>query len=493
MKNILTARIFSRSKKSIAGMWLPVVLPLLLLACKQELTENPKSLAAETFYNTKAEVESAVFAIYLPLRPNTMPNYYATLECQSDYGYGRGSWAQMNEYQGLNDANTTRIGPFWSDFYVSIRNANFVIGNTPNSNAISETDKALYMGEARFLRAFCYFHLVRNWGGVPLRTEENLDVIDIPRSSKEDVYALILEDLAYAETNLGDVALQSGRPSKWTAKTLLADVYLELKRFAEARDKADEAIKSGKYALVPISTTADYEKIYGPDVITTKEEIFYIKYAREVEQGNYMLWITNHPSTELFAAGGAYAIYSETTNPVYANWDNADLRKGMWTKVDIGLGPNSLVSSKYQDPQAISERGAGNDLPVYRYSELLLLYAEAACRAGNAPTAEAMEALNKVHRRAYGHNPEAPSAVDFKLADYDAQSFADLVMKERGYEFQFEGKRWLELKRSGRAKEIIQAVKGITIADKNFLWPIPLSEMNYNKALDPAKDQNPGY
>ncbi|WP_343704116.1 RagB/SusD family nutrient uptake outer membrane protein [Chitinophaga sp.] len=480
-------------KNNILAILLKAAMPLLLLACKHELTESPQSLMAETFYNTKAEVESAVFAIYLPLRPNTMPNYYATLECQSDYGYGRGSWAQMNEYQGFNDVNTNRINPFWADFYVSIRNANFVIRNTPNGNAISEAEKAMYIGEARFLRAFDYFHLVRNWGGVPLRTEENLDVTDIPRSSKEDVYALILADLAYAETNLPDVAAQSGRPSKWTAKTLLADVYLELGRFAEARDKADEAIKSGKYALVPVSSTADYQKIYGPEVITTKEEIFYFKYSRQVEQGNYMLWITNHPSTGLFKAGGAYAIYSETTNPVYAGWNNADFRKGMWTKINIGLGPNSLVSSKYQDPQAISQRGAGTDLPVYRYSELLLMYAEAACRAGNAPTAEAMEALNKVHRRAYGYNPEAPSAVDFKLADYDAQSFVDLVMKERGYEFQFEGKRWLELKRSGRAKEIIKAVKNITVADKNMLWPIPLSEMNYNKALDPAKDQNPGY
>lgn len=475
------------------GMLLMLFLPLLLAACKKELEENPPKLAVETFYNTPAEAESAVNAIYKPLRPDAMPNYYATLECQSDYSYGRGSWAQMSEFQGLNDANITRVGGFWTEFYVSIRNANFVIKNVPNGNAISDADKARFVAEARFLRAFVYFHLVRNWGGVPLRTEENMLTVDVPRSTKEAVYDLMLQDLVEAETNLPDVPTQGGRPSKWTAKTLLADVYLELGRYAEARDKADEAIKSGKYALVPITSTADYQKIYGPDVTTTREEIFSFKYTRLADQGNYMLWITNHPSTKLFTAGGAYAIYSDVTNPVYRDWNAADFRKGMWMKVNIGLGPNSLVSSKYQDPQAISQRGAGNDLPVYRYSELLLLYAEAATRAGGAPTAAAMEALNKVHRRAYGFNPEVASAVDFKLEDYTADSFVDLVMKERGYEFQFEGKRWLELKRSGRSKEIIKAVKGITIADKNYLWPIPLSEMNYNKALDPAKDQNPGY
>lgn len=473
---------------------LKAILPLLLLSCNKTLEENPPSLAVETFYNTKEEVESAVNAIYWPLRYDAIPNYIATLECQSDYGYGRGSWAQMNEYQGLNDVNITRVGTFWTNFYIAIRNANFVIKNAPNGNAISEADIAKYVGEARFLRAFTYFQLVRNWGGVLLRTEANMEETDLPRSNAEQVYALILEDLAYAETNLPDAPAQTGRPSKWTAKTLLADVYLQLARYEEARDKANEVIASSKYALVPVASTADYQKIYGPDVVTTKEEIFSFKYMRQDGQGNYILWITNHPSTKLFTAGGAYAIYSDKQNAVYKNWDDADFRKGMWMNVNIGLGANSLVSSKYQDKLAISQRGAGTDLPVYRYSELLLIYAEAASRVNGGPTPEAMEALNKVHRRAYGFDPVVPSAVDFKITDYNTDAgFLALVMKERGYEFQFEGKRWLELKRTGKAPEIISAVKGKTIIEKNYLWPIPLSEMNYNQALDPAKDQNPGY
>lgn len=493
MKKTITIYIFREQVKLLSCLLLTIMLPLLLASCKKSLEENPKSLAVETFYNTKAEVESAVNAIYTPLRANTIPNYIATLECQSDYAYGRGSWAQMSEFQGLNDVNVTRVGGFWSDFYLSIRNANLVIRNAPNGNAISEGDIAIYVGEARFLRAFSYFHLVRNWGGVILRTEDNITETDLPRGTAEQVYTLILDDLVYAETNLPDVPAQTGRPSKWTAKTLLADVYLQLQRYEEARDKADEVVQSGKYALVPVASTEDFQKIYGPDVITTKEEIFSLKYMRQEGQGNYMLWITNHPSTKLFTAGGAYAIYSEKTNLVYENWNDADFRKGIWMNVNIGLGANSLVSSKYQDKLAISQRGAGNDLPMYRYAELLLIYAEAASHANNGPTPEAMEALNKVHRRAYGEDPEAPSPIDFDAGDYDDAGFLALVMKERGYELQFEGKRWLELKRTGKAQEIIMAVKGITIAPKNDLWPIPLSEMNYNKALDPATDQNPGY
>jgi hypothetical protein len=124
---------------------------------------------------------------------------------------------------------------------------------------------------------------------------------------------------------------------------------------------------------------------------------------------------------------------------------------------------------------------------------VLLIYAEASSRAGNGPTAAGLEALNQVHRRAFGKAPAVASAVDFKLADYNAATFPELVLKERSYEFQLEGKRWLDLKRTGTAKAVILAEKGKVVADKHLLWPIPVSELNYNKALNPATDQNLGY
>jgi hypothetical protein len=98
-----------------------------------------------------------------------------------------------------------------------------------------------------------------------------------------------------------------------------------------------------------------------------------------------------------------------------------------------------------------------------------------------------------VHRRAFGKAPAVASAVDFKLTDYNAATFLDLVLTERSYEFQLGGKRWLDLKRTGKVKEAILAATGKTVADKHLLWPIPVSEMNYNKGLDPTKDQNTGY
>src|SRR5690606_6859243 len=138
-------------------------------------------------------------------------------------------------------------------------------------------------------------------------------------------------------------------------------------------------------------------------------------------------------------------------------------------------------------------RSAGNDLPIYRLSDALLIFAEADAKATNTVSEAAMEALNKVHRRAYGYVPSTPSEVDFNAGDYTVDTFVDLVIRERGYEFIYEGKRWLELKRTGKVDELISYGKGKSVTEKHLLWPIPLSETNYNNAIDPVTNQNPGY
>jgi hypothetical protein len=464
-----------------------------LSSCEDLLDEKPKAVTEENFYNTAEEVATAVNAIYSPLRTENQTTYIATLECHTDYGYGRGSFAQYNDFQGMNSNNINRVAGFWNAFYLSIRNANIVIKNAPTGESISQEDINRYVSEAKFLRALSYYHLVRNWGSVPLRTEVNMEDLALPKSPVEEVYELIIADLQEAETLLPEEQELLGRPTKWAAKTMLADVYLQLERYADARIKAQEVMSSGSYSLVPVSNRDDFQSIFGPDVITTPEEVFSLKFVRQPGQGNYLPWVYNHPSTELYSFGGSYAIYSDASSTFHKNWDDQDLRKSLWDMVDFGVGDSTLVSRKFIDNQAIGDNDAGNDLPLYRYAEVLLIYAEAAAREAGAPTDEAVEALNQVHRRAYGQDPSAPSAFDFVLENYDLNSFVDLVLQEKAYEFQFEGKRWLDLKRSDKAEEIIMRNKGISISESHYLWPIPASELEYNTALDPSTDQNPGY
>jgi hypothetical protein len=333
--------------------------------------------------------------------------------------------------------------------------------------------------------------MVRNWAGVPLRTEDNMTEPDVPRSSVDEVYALILSDALFAEQNLPDNPTSIGRPTKWAAKTLLSEIYLNRGMWAESAARAKEVIDAAKYSLVPVSVPEDFQKIYGPEVVNTSEEIFYFKYNR---QQGFGLVSYAHRATDqykYFAGGGVYAQYTDSVaNSFIKTWDKEDLRKEhILYNVDIGLGPNSCLFRKFRDPVSSN---AGNDYPWYRYADLLLFHAEAESRANDGPNAAAMESLNKVHRRAYGYDANVPSPVDFAVGDYDADSFIDLVVRERGYETMYEGKRWLDLKRLGIAKQRILEVKGIVVAEAHMLWPIPNSELNYNKALTPA-DQNPGY
>jgi tetratricopeptide (TPR) repeat protein len=471
----------------------------LLLSCEDVLKEAPKTIAVETFYNTTAEVEAAVNAVYQQLRaPNNISGQLAAqLEAYTDYSYGRGSYQPLTDFQGLNTTNISRTDEAWRLFYLGIRNANFVIANAPRGKNISPDDVTRFVAEAKFLRAYNYFWLVRNWGGVPLRTEATLTQPNVGRSSADDVYTLILADLKEAEANLPETAGQPGRATKWAAKAALAEVYFTRGQYAQARDKADEIIKSGKFSLVPVTVAADFEKIFGPTVTTTPEEIFYLKMTRQGSQGMYLPMFAHHPGSRLHGAGGFFAHYTDSQlNTFFKNWDNADLRKSYnWYPWNIGLGANTFLNKKFSDPLAPTGDAAGNDYPVYRYADILLLYAEAAARANNGPTPEAVNALNQVHRRAYGQPVNAPSAVDFNLADYTLPSFVDLVIKERGYETQYEAKRWLDLKRLGPAelKARIRAATGKDVADKHLFWPIPVGELNYNTALTPGTDQNPGY
>jgi len=469
------------------------VIAAFFVSCEDLLEEKPKTVAAEIFYNTAEEVETAVNAIYLPFLGSTWPELIVRLDTHTDWGYGRGSRSVLNNLQGFTSID--EMGAYWTSFYLMIRNANLVIKNAPNGSAISQEEIELYVAEAKFLRAFAYFNLVRNYGSVPLRTEENLNERDLKKSTVADIYTFILEDLAEAEINLPEQPAQAGRPGKYAAKTLLADVYLTLGQYADARDKSEEVIQSELYSLVPVTTKEDFQKkVFGPGIVTTTEEIFYIKYTHQVGFGNYILWILNHPSTGYYNYGGAYAHYGNAANPFFQNWEDDDIRKSLWTLINFGLGSNTLVCNKYVDTEAVDKStGAGNDLPLYRYADALLIYAEASCMASDGPTADGIEALNQVHRRAYGQAPATASSVDFNLTNYDTETFQNLVLQERAYEFIFEGKRWYDLKRTGKAAEVILSAKGVTIADKAYLWPIPTSELNYNQALDPETDQNPGY
>src|SRR5690606_4425305 len=128
-----------------------------------------------------------------------------TTEASTDIFIARDNWGQISLFEGLEGGNRSPTEGFWANFYTTIRNANIMIAAIPRAEKLTDAEKTFYVAEARFLRALAYFHLVRCWGGVPLRTDTNMDELHIPRSSVDDVYKLIIDDLIFAESNLPSV------------------------------------------------------------------------------------------------------------------------------------------------------------------------------------------------------------------------------------------------------------------------------------------------
>jgi hypothetical protein len=480
-----------------------LLLTIFFVSCDEMLVEAPKALVVEEYYNTPAEVEAGLAAIYSPLRGRMSGWWIGVLESHTEWGSGMTGSANFDSFrsmQGLSAVGASRVIQFWDSFYQAIRNANLVIKNTPESTVLSQGEIDKYVAEARFMRAFTYFQLVRAWGGVPIYTEQNMDqTTGVAKSTQAQVYELITSDLEYAEIHLPDNAPLLGKPSKWAAKTVLADVYLFQERYAEASETAKEVIESDKYALEEVSVPDDFNNLFGMTA-NSPEEIFYLKY--NVNSRSQLILFTHQINTPWFGSNGYGIYYWHDQAELYKNWDDNDLRKQHnWYEANNLSSPflagqpffpnegvTFLDSKKYNDPDATI---ATFDLTLYRYADILMIYAEASARANNGPTADGVEKLNMIHRRAYGLSPLAPSPVDYNMADYDLESFIDLIVREHAYEFQMEGKRWFTLKRSGRLSEAM-ATAGKEVAEKHLLWPIPDIEFDLNEALKPT-DQNPGY
>ncbi len=477
------------------------------------LQEKPKKDTTEGYMNTPEQIEAVMYSCYYQLRrANAFTRYYhSTVEAMADYCKFEGSYAGAGEYQGLDATLTNRLNDMWNILYRSIRFSNTIVLDAPAAKKTSPERLTELLAEARFLRGFAYLGLIRPWGGVPMLTDENQRAKgehNIPRSTAIEGLEYAAKDLEYAALNLPETQSIVGRPQRTTALTVLAEVYLWLGHYysekemddakaeecyEKARDASRQVIQSGTYSLVEVTVPDDFYElfIYELDPPTTTEEIFYLKYMDGTELGSSHAAML-HGSPEYFDGSYTKGIQSTMENKVLKNWDDADLRKAFNIYIVDGI----VFNKKFIGKNATGQQ-SNNDYPLYRYADLLLYYAEAECRTNGAPTADAMEKLNMVHRRGYGKPSGTPDpTVDFKLSDYNTEAkFLDLVLKERGYETCYEGKRYDDLKRMGKLAEVILDVKDKVVGPGGYWFPIPTEEFLYNKGLDVNNpdDQNPGY
>lgn len=491
-------------------LFILILLPMILQSCdKTFLDEKPRTFLSEgAIFDTKEGAIAATTSIYQPWRSGNLYGRWiiGILEMSSDYLFGRGGQAPLGSYS--YDATVRGfIGGIWVGNYQVINRANILIQQIEQKD-ISGVDANLrnrLIGEAKFNRALAYFHLVRLFGDVPLRTKPETVNLAIARTSEAEVYSQIINDLEFAEANLPGSypANELGRATRWAASSLLADVYLTIGNYGDAAAKAKEVMDSGHFSLLEVQVPEDFQKIFGPDVVTHPEEIFSIKNARIPglgTGGGFMA--SQHRGGSGYHLGANWHAWYGNFNSWLGDWVNEldspdpDLRALDW----LYNGPHDerflddfivMLFKKYRDTESDP---AGNDIPILRYTEVVLIYAEAVSQANGGPTTEAYEAVNMVRRRAFGRDMNQPDPDVDLPAGLSAQEFQDEVLLERAKEFVMEGKRWYDLLRTGTALEVIRASGPIkaNIQERHLKWPIPSEEIDNNEAMSQA-DQNPGW
>jgi len=474
---------------------------LALTGCMDQFLNNEPedSLSPENFYESEEDAVAAVYSIYERLGTNDLYNMNGVmyiLANASDQTQPFGADAErvaINEY-AVTELNSI-TSAWWRASFQIINRANAVTDNVPDINMNPELRSSI-LGEARFMRALAYFNLVRMYGEVPVitRETENFEDINQPRAPVDSVYAQIIRDLEQAEQVLpvSYDGNNQGRATVGAAKTLLSKVYLTREQWQQAAEKSREVIDSGTYTLFE-----DYAHAFLPEFENGQEHIFSVQFhagdQNAGKQGQF--WTYTAPNTQKtngrsIAGGGSSfgAVFPEMD--YYEEYPD-DYRKEVnffteWTfpedSATVTFEPHFL---KYRDPGQTNAKRSSVNFPLFRYAEVLLIYAEAVNETSGGPTPQAYTAINQVRQRAHYNQPEAALP---DITGLSQQAFREAVWRERHWEFAGEAKRWFDLKRTGRLLEVMQE-DGKDIQEKNRLFPIPQIELELNEDWE----QNPGY
>lgn len=488
--------------------------------CSSFLEEqDPSNLSPDSYYTIPEHAEAAIASAYAQTRfigggaGIFVANFSMVEAVTGTAKTETGQNSDLNNLIGLvYNGDNLLVRNWWNGLYSVIAQTNLVLDKVPHINPMNEAQKNRILGEARFLRAWAYFYLVRLYGDVPLITAPQTATSEnfLPaRAPQEDVYKQIVADLVAAESAGLSWTDASGRASLGAVKSMLAKVHLTMAGFPLnkgaasyklAADKANEVIKNGSFSLF-----ANYNDLHSLSQENKGEHIFGIQYLANVS-GNPMQQLLL-PNFKNVSAWGDEIGTTVPTSQFYQSYEAGDKRaadrQGFFytSYYDGGNGALKTLGApyifKHFDVVAHGTSGTAgttrSDLnwPLIRYADVLLIYAEAQNRAGGSANLDAYNAVNQIRSRA-GLTP---------LSGLGQAQFEEAVWRERWHELCYEGITWFDMV---RLKKVFNEAtngfdnftghtfpdNGAKLADKHLLFPLPTAEMRNNPNLKP---QNPGY
>ncbi|KAB7732998.1 RagB/SusD family nutrient uptake outer membrane protein [Rudanella paleaurantiibacter] len=448
-----------------------LALTLALTGCEKDfLTVVPETaLSSATFFTKDTDFQQAVNGAYVPLRPMFNERAWILGEMHSDNTYYARNvlFGAVENTQNVADfavPKSNGVTPndnvlwMYRFSYQIIARTNEILSRIDNVTFTSQDVKNNVKGQAHFLRAFAYFQLVRHYGKVPMHLTPVTGREDAaaPLASVDEGFAQVIKDATEAAKLLPKKAAQeAGRATSGAAKTLLADVYMIQKKWADAEAQLRDVVNNDTYRLMP-----DYNDAFSFTSANKNnaESVFEVQYLEGAAgfNGNHIYRFVPTPIT-----AAELAPITGTSNPQPLSGENNNIPtpdiiaayEPGDKRLDASIGYVTLSQSlrddkrypyikKYARPHA-QHNNTGQNWPVYRYAEVLLLLAEALNEQGK--TGEAIPLLNQIRTRAGLAATTATSQTALREA----------IFRERRVELAFENKRWFDIVRTGRVNEII--------------------------------------
>lgn len=493
--------------------------------CENFLEEQTYSLLDKKVLNTKEGAESYLIGTYEKLAAEKgSGSFKQGLLVAANFGTddftGKTlAGAFYSEFMNYDITPTNNfLDDIWTNLYSGVNQSNAIINILPGTN-IEAKYKDRYIAEAKFLRGLYYFYLVRLYGGVPLLTKEteSLEHINTPRASAEAVYTQIKKDFEESIDNLPDTvnSKELGRATKAAAQGFLCKVNLTLAslskynplpgyEFVDTDQAFTDAITYGNMVLsnTNYGLTSDYAAIFNADNDGNMETLFDVQMHGASgfnSDGSFavQLFAPNGPAS---SPGGQNHARPNLTliNKFETNDSRKDVNVAFYTfnascnKVNSG----NPYAAKYLAPCGFtgSKSATPNNIPLLRYADVMLMVAEAEAELnGGIPTTNALDLVSTLRAKRYG--TFTPAAVP---AD---NTFLNFIFAERSRELCYESQIWFDLVRT---KRLVDAIKNTNfrgnlknngpanITDKNYVYPIPQTEILNNNAISQA-DQNEGY